>query len=100
MNSEYGVSALEARLRDDLVALAFPDVDWVRPVIGPDGVAALNCAVIGAGQAGMTIAAGLKRERVSGVARMTPAWLDLFAPLAKWCQQAITANPSLGLSEL
>jgi FAD-dependent urate hydroxylase len=62
------LSDLESRLRDDLVALAFPDIDWVRPVTTPDGEPALNCAVIGAGQMGMTIAAGLKRERVSAVA--------------------------------
>jgi hypothetical protein len=37
-------------------------------------------------------------ERVAAVAERTPAWIDLFAPLAKQCREAITANPRLGRS--
>lgn len=35
-------------------------------------------------------------ERVSNVARMMPAWLDLLAPLAKRCQEAVMAHPLPG----
>lgn len=35
-------------------------------------------------------------ERVAAVAQRTPAWIDLFAPLAKQCRNAIAANPRLG----
>jgi hypothetical protein len=34
--------------------------------------------------------------RIAAVAQRTPAWIDLFAPLAKQCRDAITANPRLG----
>jgi hypothetical protein len=34
--------------------------------------------------------------RVAAVAERTPAWIDVFAPLAKQCRDAITANPRLG----
>lgn len=67
MNEHCGLADLEARLHDDLAALSYPNVEWVQPVTGPDGAPALNCAVIGAGQAGLTIAAGLQRERVTRV---------------------------------
>jgi hypothetical protein len=36
--------------------------------------------------------------RIAAVAQRTPAWIDLFAPLAKQCRDAITANPRLGRS--
>ena len=65
MKNHAEPSALELRLRDDLLATAYPDIDWVRPVCGPDDQPALNCAIIGAGQMGMTIGAFLKRERVA-----------------------------------
>jgi hypothetical protein len=35
-------------------------------------------------------------ERIAAVAQRTPAWIDAFAPLAKQCRDAITANPRLG----
>ena len=35
-------------------------------------------------------------ERIKSIAEMTPAWVELFAPLAKRCRDAITANPRLG----
>ena len=80
MNSSSALPALELRLRDDLRATAYPDVDWVRPKTSPDGTTALNCAVIGAGQMGMTIAAGLRRERVSGTVLFDRAPAGLEGP--------------------
>jgi len=53
---------LRARIRRDLDILAYPIPDWVAPVAAPDGTVALDCAVIGAGQYGLTIAAGLRRD--------------------------------------
>jgi hypothetical protein len=35
-------------------------------------------------------------QRISDVARMTPAWVELFAPLARAVLEVITANPRLG----
>ena len=34
--------------------------------------------------------------RIAAVAQRTPAWVDVLAPLAKQCRNAITANPRLG----
>lgn len=59
---DAGLAALRARLAADHEWLAYPDRAWAAP---PPGV--LNCAIIGGGQFGLTIAHGLKRERVEGV---------------------------------
>jgi hypothetical protein len=34
--------------------------------------------------------------RIADIANRTPAWIDVFAPLAKQCREAIAANPRLG----
>jgi hypothetical protein len=34
--------------------------------------------------------------RVAAVDERTPAWIELFAPLAQQCREAITVNPHLG----
>ncbi|MBV8535756.1 MAG: FAD/NAD(P)-binding protein, partial [Alphaproteobacteria bacterium] len=106
MSNDGELAALEVRLRDELTALAYPNVDWVRPAMGPDGRTALNCAVIGAGQAGMTIAAGLKRERVGGVVLFDRApagregpWLT-FARMQTLRTPKELTGPDLGLPSL
>lgn len=38
-------------------------------------------------------------ERVTDIAQRTPAWIEIFAPLAKQCRDAITANPRLGRAQ-
>jgi cation diffusion facilitator CzcD-associated flavoprotein CzcO len=63
-----GLAALEARIQQDLAWLSYPAKRWVEPVRAPDGSAALDCAVIGAGQFGLAIAFGLRREKVENVA--------------------------------
>jgi cation diffusion facilitator CzcD-associated flavoprotein CzcO len=57
-----GLEALGRRLAADQEWLAYPAKPWAEP---PKGV--LNCAIVGGGQFGLTIAHGLKRECVEGV---------------------------------
>jgi cation diffusion facilitator CzcD-associated flavoprotein CzcO len=61
-SSPPGLAALEARLAADLDWIAYPAKPWGAP---PAGV--LNCAIVGGGQFGLTIAHGLRRECVEGV---------------------------------
>jgi cation diffusion facilitator CzcD-associated flavoprotein CzcO len=56
------LAELTARLSADNEWLAYPARAWATP---PEGV--LNCAIVGGGQFGLTIAWGLKRECVAGV---------------------------------
>ena len=55
-----GLDALEARLRDDLEWLEWPRKTWVAPR-RLDGQDLIDVAIIGAGMAGMTVAAALMR---------------------------------------
>src|ERR1700730_15836211 len=63
-----GLGELERRIVRDLDWLSYPDKTWVEPVCAPDGSVALDCAVIGAGQFGLAIAFGLRREKIDNVA--------------------------------
>ena len=57
----------DARVRDDLKKIAWPNVDWVKPRVGPNGRVMDNVVVVGAGQGGLAVAFQLKRDNVSGV---------------------------------
>lgn len=89
----HSSSALDVRLNDDLVATSYPDIDWVRPVAGPDGQPALDCAVIGAGQMGLTIAAGLKRECVGRVALFDRATAGFEGPWLTFARMQTLRTP-------
>lgn len=56
------LAQLRQRLAADNACLAYPDKPWAD---SPAGV--LNCAIIGGGQFGLTIAWGLRQERVGAV---------------------------------
>ncbi len=71
-----GLAALRNRIAHDLECLSYPDKPWVRPVSADSKV--LNCAIIGGGQFGQTIAFGLAREKVDHVV-VFDANLDGFA---------------------
>jgi cation diffusion facilitator CzcD-associated flavoprotein CzcO len=59
------LAALKARITHDLACLSYPAKAWVRPAAaGPD---VLNCAIVGGGQFGQSLAFGLQRERVDQV---------------------------------
>ncbi len=57
--------ALRARIAHDLECLSYPSRPWVRPR-DADG-AILNCAIVGGGQYGQSLAFGLARDRVDRV---------------------------------
>ena len=63
-----GLADLERRIKADLECLSYPDKPWVEPVRAPDGSMALDCAIIGGGQFGVSIANGLRREKVENIA--------------------------------
>ncbi len=58
---------LAAQALRELDVLAYPAASWVDPITAPDGTEALDCAIIGAGQFGLTIATALRREQVNRI---------------------------------
>jgi cation diffusion facilitator CzcD-associated flavoprotein CzcO len=63
----FGAEALARRVAQDWATVSYPARDWVAPVTAPDGGAALDCAIIGAGQYGLALSAALRRERVERI---------------------------------
>lgn len=59
------LAALEQAVARDLDLLAYPAKDWLPPSM--DHVAPLDCAIIGGGQLGLSVAFGLMRERVTNI---------------------------------
>lgn len=97
---------LAAQARRELDILAYPAAPWVDAVTAPDGSEALDCAIVGAGQFGLTIAAGLRREQVGRVMCFDAApageegpWVT-FARMAMLRTPKELTGPDLGLPSL
>ena len=82
------LTRLEADVRADLAMIAHPHAAWLEPKIGPDGNAALDVLIVGAGQSGIAIGFGLMRSRVSNILLLDKAeegkegpWLT-YAPVS------------------
>jgi cation diffusion facilitator CzcD-associated flavoprotein CzcO len=62
-----GLPALEQRLAHDLLCLGWPARAWMPAQPPVDGLAVLDMAIIGAGQAGMAVAACLGQQGIHAV---------------------------------
>jgi len=103
-NPAPGPDALRSRIRHDLACLSFPNKPWVRPSAAGPGV--LNCAIVGGGQFGQTVAFGLKRERVDRVVvfdanppGLAGPWMT-FARMAMLRTPKDLTGPDLGIGSL
>ncbi len=59
------LEALEQAIERDLELLAYPQQEWIADT--SDETEVLDCAIIGGGQLGLSVAFGLMRERVTNV---------------------------------
>ena len=62
-----GLAALNDRVARDLELIKYPEPRWVPPCTAPDGQAALDVLIVGAGQCGQAVATQLLRERVDNI---------------------------------
>ncbi len=72
--AESGLAALEHRLAYDLQCLGWPAARWMAPSQWREGQAVLDVAIIGAGQAGLALAAVLSQLGVQAVVLDRAAW--------------------------
>jgi FAD-dependent urate hydroxylase len=99
-----GLQALRARIQHDLACLSYPAKPWVRPLAGQPEV--LNCAIVGGGQFGQSVAFGLQRERVDRVvvfdanpAGLAGPWMT-FARMIMLRTPKDLTGPDLGVGSL
>ena len=100
------LEVLSRRVHDELSLFEYPIKDWVTPVRNPGGGSVANVVIVGAGQTGLGIAFGLKRERISGVVVLDASPSGLEGP---WITHArmltlrtlkFLTGPDLGLPSL
>jgi len=74
------LQVLSRRVHDELSLFEYPTRDWVTPVRAAGGGSVANVVIVGAGQTGLGIAFGLKRERISGVVVLDASPFGLEGP--------------------
>ena len=96
--SEYeytgiGLDGLAAAARHDLERLNYPAANWVLPTSGPDGRAALDVLVAGAGMCGQTAAFALLREGVTNIRIVDRAPRGLEGPWGTFARMETLRSP-------
>lgn len=98
------LEALRERVRFDLECLNYPARPWVRTHAGEEDV--LDCAIVGGGQYGQSLAFGLMRERVQRVVvfdanppGLAGPWLT-FARMIMLRTPKDLTGPDLGIGSL
>jgi cation diffusion facilitator CzcD-associated flavoprotein CzcO len=99
-------AALSRQVEAELELFSYPVQDWVRPRRGPDGAVVHNVVIVGGGQAGLAIAFGLQRERISGVVVLDENPRGLEGPWITYARMItlrtlkFLTGPDLGLPSL
>jgi cation diffusion facilitator CzcD-associated flavoprotein CzcO len=93
MSMPEALQNLAARALRELDTMAYPAAPWVDGVTAPDGSEALDCAIIGAGQFGLTIAAGLRREQVKRVMCFDAAAEGAEGPWVTYARMGMLRTP-------
>lgn len=58
------LAELDARVRRDLALISYPELRWLRPLVGPAGEKVLDVLIVGGGQGGQALSFKLKLERI------------------------------------
>lgn len=105
-NAAAGLAALEAAIARDQELLQYPKRTWVPPRTTSGGAPVLDVLVVGAGQGGLAVAAGLRRERVDNVRVVDENPIDRAGPWLRFARMVTlrtpkhVTGPDLGLPNL
>ncbi|MFM0520315.1 NAD(P)/FAD-dependent oxidoreductase [Caballeronia jiangsuensis] len=92
LDARTGLAALEARLADDLALLELPAPSWV-PARYIDGRQVLDVAVIGAGMAGLAVAAELRLLGIDNIRLFDQAREGLEGPWVTYARMNTLRSP-------
>ncbi len=84
---------LEARVARELADIAHPHQTWLVPRTGPDGRAALDVLIVGAGQSGSAVGFGLLRSRVDNILAIDAAPAAAEGPWNTYARMQTLRNP-------
>jgi len=93
LNGQAGLEELVAQSMRDRAFLDFPARPWVVPHHTSDGRPVLNVLVVGAGQAGIAILAGLKRDYVTDILAIDAAPRDEEGPWRDIARMRVLRTP-------
>lgn len=100
------LAALEKRVLEDLRYLDYPAYPWVHPRSHPSGEHVYDVVVVGAGQGGLALAFGLKREKIDNVIVFDKApagregpWIT-YARMLTFRSAKHVTGPDLGIGSL
>lgn len=88
-----GLERLEAQVRRDLARIDHPDMQWLVPRRAPDGSAALDVLIVGAGQSGTGVGFGLKRAKVENILLVDRAPRGLEGPWRSFARMQTLRSP-------
>jgi cation diffusion facilitator CzcD-associated flavoprotein CzcO len=88
LDIEMGKSlqTLEQALRREMELFAYPPRIWPRTTQGEDSAAVLDVVIIGAGQAGIALAFGLLRERITNILLIDRSDAGQEGPWVTWAR--------------
>ena len=89
----HRLAELEARIARELASIAHPAQPWLSPRTGPDGRAALDVLIVGAGQSGSAAAFGLLRSKVDNILAIDAAPLAGEGPWNTYARMHTLRNP-------
>ena len=87
------MAALEVRVRTDLERIDHPRMAWLEAKRAPDGTAALDVLVVGAGQSGVAIGFGLLRAKVDNILVVDRAARGMEGPWRTYARMRTLRSP-------
>jgi FAD-dependent urate hydroxylase len=90
---EARLAALAERVHAEAEALAYPSTEWVKPMMDDQGSPVYDVIIIGAGQSGLAVAQGLRREGVRNLILVDRSPKGFEGPWSTFARMACLRTP-------